>query len=120
MTNEETLSALILMRDNCVNKREYDDPMREIKQRALEAAIKALENQERMQRELKSLDGIADTCDKLDRALHTAVRDSDKTGTDVWCHDCPYDDDVKLEHCRECGVKYYKRKAGIEADKNDE
>ena len=56
MTNEETLSALILMRDNCVNKREYDDPMREIKQRALEAAIKALENQERMQRELKSLE----------------------------------------------------------------
>ena len=54
MTNKETLSALILMRDNCVNKREYDDPMREIKQRALEAAIKAIDNQERMQRELKS------------------------------------------------------------------
>ena len=120
MTNEETLSALILMRDNCVNKREYDDPMREIKQRALEAAIKALENQERMQRELKSLDGIADTCDKLDRALHMAVRDSDKTGTDVWCHDCPYGDNERLDHCCDCGIKYYKREAGIEADKNDE
>ena len=115
MTNEETLSALILMRDNCVNKREYDDPMREIKQRALEAAIKALENQERMQRELKSLDGIADTCDKLDRALHMAVRDSDKRGTDIWCHGCPYEDDVRLEHCWECGVEYYKREAGIDS-----
>ena len=115
MTNEETLSALILMRDNCVNKREYDDPMREIKQRALEAAIKALENQERMQRELKSLDGIADTCDKLDRALHMAVRDSDKSGTDIWCHDCPYEDDVRLEHCWERGVKYYKCKEGIDS-----
>ena len=62
MTNEETLSALILMRDNCVNKREYDDPMREIKQRALEAAIKALENQPKWQQALNNacndIDGL--------------------------------------------------------------
>lgn len=114
MTNKETLSALILMRDNCVNKRKYDDPMREIKQRALEAAIKAIDNQERMQRELKSLGGIAETCDKLENALEMAVRDSDKQGTDIWCHDCPYGDDERLNYCWECGVKYYKRLAGIE------
>ena len=115
MTNEETLSALILMRDNCVNKREYDDPMREIKQCALEAAIKAIENQERMQRELKSLDKIAETCDKLEKALELAVHDSDKQGTDIWCHDCPYGDNERLDNCWECGVDYYKREAGIDS-----
>lgn len=115
MTNEEAKAALNIMRDNCVNKREYDDPMREIKQRALETAIKAIENQESMQRELKSLNGIAETCDKLDRALHMAVRDSDKSGTDIWCHDCPYGDDERLNHCWKCGIKYYKRKAGIDS-----
>ena len=78
-------------------------------------ARKALESQERMQRELKSLDGIAETCDKLEKALELAVHDSDKQGTDIWCHDCPYEDDVKLEHCWECGVKYYKREAGIDS-----
>ena len=108
MTNEETLSVLIMMRDNCVS---------EIKQRALEAAIKALENQERMQRELKSLDGIAETCDKLEKALEMAVHDSDKSGTDIWCHDCPYGDDERLDHCCDCGVEYYKRKAGIDNKK---
>lgn len=53
---------------------------------------------------------------KYEEALEMAVRDSDETGTDVWCHDCPYDDDSKLEHCWECGAEYYKRKAGIEVD----
>ena len=82
---------------------------------ALDMGIAALESQERMHREMKSLYGIADTRDKLEKALELAVRDSDKTGTDVWCHDCPYEDDVKLEHCWECGVEYYKREAGIDS-----
>ena len=61
------------------------------------------------------LDGIAETCDKLEKALEMAVRDSDKSGTDIWCHDCPYGDDERLNHCWECGVEYYKRKAGIDS-----
>ena len=51
---------------------------------------------------------------KYEWALEMAVRDSDKSGTDIWCHDCPYDDDSRLEHCWECGMKYYRRKAGID------
>ena len=80
---------------------------------ALDMGIAALKNQERMQRELKSLDGIADTCDKLERALEMAVHDSDKSGTDIWCHDCPYGDNERLDNCSDCGVEYYKRKARI-------
>lgn len=111
MTNKETLSALILMRDNCVNKREYDDPMREIKKRALEAAIKAIDNQQRMQRELKSLDGIADTCDKLERALQLAC-ERIAAKVDVDCHDieCIRKDG----DCIKCCANHFKRKAGIE------
>lgn len=52
---------------------------------------------------------------KYEWALELAVRDSDKSGTDVWCHDCPYGDDERLNHCWECGVEYYKRKAGIDS-----
>ena len=111
MTNEETLSALILMRDNCVNKREYDDPMREIKQRALEAAIKALDNQERMQRELKSLDGIAETCDKLERALKMTC-EKIATSVDVDCYKIECD---KGGDCIRCAIEYYKRDAGIDS-----
>ena len=96
------------MRDNCVNKREYDDPMREIKKRALEAAIKAIDNQERMQRELKSLDGIAETCDKLEKALELAckqIADSvSKTGY------CPM---WLIDVCGDDYVEYYKRKAEL-------
>ena len=51
---------------------------------------------------------------KYEWALEMAVHDSDKSGTDIWCHDCPYDDDIRLEHCWECGVEHYKRKAGID------
>lgn len=51
---------------------------------------------------------------KYEWALEMAVHDSDKSGTDIWCHDCTYEDDVKLEHCWECGMKYYRRKAGID------
>ena len=106
MTNEEAIEIL-----DAAGKRRNKPELFD----ALDMGIAALKNQERMQRELKSLDGIAETCDKLENALEMAVRDSDKSGTDIWCHDCPYDDDVKLEHCWECGVEYYKRKAGIDS-----
>ena len=104
MTNEEAIEILTAAGKRRAKPELFD---------ALDMGIAALKNQERMQRELKSLDGIAETCDKLERALEMAVRDSDKIGTDIWCHDCPYEDDVRLEHCWECGVEYYKRKAGI-------
>ena len=106
MTNEEAIEILDAAGEGRTQTEFFD---------ALDMGIAALKSQERMQRELKSLDGIADTCDKLEKALELAVRDSDKTGTDVWCHDCPYGDDERLNHCWECGVEYYKRKAGIDS-----
>ena len=106
MTNEEAIEILTAAGKRRAKPELFD---------ALDMGIAALESQERMQRELKSLDGIADTCDKLEKALELAVHDSDKQGTDIWCHDCPYEDDVRLEHCWECGVKYYKCKEGIDS-----
>jgi uncharacterized paraquat-inducible protein A len=64
---------------------------------AFNLAIKALENQP-----------------KYENALELAVRDSDKSGTDVWCEDCGYEEYERLNKCWECGMKYYKRKAGLE------
>ena len=106
MTNEEAIEILAAAGKRRAKPELFD---------ALDMGIAALENQDRMQRELKSLDGIAETRDKLDRALHMAVRDSDKSGTDIWCHDCPYGDDERLNHCWECGVEYYKRQTGIDS-----
>ena len=106
MTNEEAIEILTAAGKRRAKPELFD---------ALDMGIAALKNQERMQRELKSLDGIAETCDKLEKALEMAVHDSDKKGTDIWCHDCPYEDDVRLEHCWECGVKYYKRQVGIDS-----
>lgn len=120
MTNEEAIEELkridtdLLKTADCGNKT-IERMTAGRGRKAMRLAIKAIENQESMQRELKSLNGIAETCDKLDRALHMAVRDSDKSGTDIWCHDCPYGDDERLNHCWKCGIKYYKRKAGIDS-----
>ena len=105
MTNEEAIEILTAAGKRRAKPELFD---------ALDMGIAALKSQERMRRELKSLDGIAETCDKLEKALEMAVRDSDKSGTDIWCHDCPYGDDEGLNHCWECGIKYYKRKAGID------
>ena len=105
MTNEEAIEILDAAGEGSTEKDWYT---------ALDMGIAALKSQERMQRELKSLDGIAETCDKLENALEMAVRDSDKSGTDIWCHDCPYGDNERLDNCWECGVAYYKRLAGIE------
>ena len=69
---------------------------------AFNLAIKALENQS-----------------KYENALELAVRDSDKSGTDVWCEDCGYVEDERLNRCWECGMKYYKRKAGLEVADNE-
>ena len=106
MTNEEAIEIL-----DAAGKRRNKPELFD----ALDMVIAALKSQERMQRELKSLDGIAETCDKLENALEMAVHDSDKQGTDIWCHGaCPHDDDERLDNCWECGVAYYKRLAGIE------
>lgn len=106
MTNEEAIEILTAAGKRRAKPELFD---------ALDMGIAALKNQERMQRELKSLDGIAEMCDKLEKALEMAVRDSDEVGTDIWCHVCPYGDDERLNHCWECGVEYYKRKAGIDS-----
>ncbi len=119
MTNEEAIEELkridtdLLKTADCGNKT-IERMTAGRGRKAMRLAIKALESQERMQRELKSLDGIAETCDKLEKALELAVHDSDKQGTDIWCHDCPYGDNERLDHCSDCGVDYYKRLAGIE------
>ena len=104
MTNEEAIEILTAAGKRRAKPELFD---------ALDMGIAVLKSQERMQRELKSLDGIAETCDKLEWALEMAVHDSDKSGTDIWCHDCPYGDDERLDHCCDCGVEYYKREAGI-------
>lgn len=83
----------------------------------LKELVKLRESQERMQRELKSLDGIAETCDKLEKALELAC---DKISC-LYCvlhdvHPC----EETHEQCVKRKVQYFKRKAGIEADKNDE
>ena len=120
MTNEEAIEELkridtdLLKTADCGNKT-IERMTAGRGRKAMRLAIKALESQERMQRELKSLDGIAETCDKLEKALELAVHDSDKQGTDIWCHDCPYGDNERLDHCWECGVAYYKREAGIDS-----
>ena len=106
MTNEEAIEILTAAGKRRAKPELFD---------ALDMGIAALKSQERMQRELKSLDKIAETCDKLEKALEMAVHDSDKQGTDIWCHDCPYGDDERLNHCWECGIKYYKRRAGIDS-----
>ena len=107
MTNEEAIEILDAAGEGRTQTEFFD---------ALDMGIAALNSQERMQRELKSLDGIAETCDKLGKALELAVHDSDKQGTDIWCHDCPHGDNERLDHCWECGVAYYKRLAGIEVE----
>ena len=106
MTNEEAIEILDAAGEGRTQTEFFD---------ALDMGIAALKSHERMQRELKSLDGIAETCDKLENALEMAVRDSDKSGTDIWCHDCPYGDNERLDNCSDCGVDYYKRKAGMGA-----
>ena len=93
MTNEEAILIIdsLPAKSDVYNWRDVAD--------AFGTAIKALQNAK-----------------KYEKALELAVRDSDKSGTDIWCHDCPYGDNERLDHCWECGMKYYKRKAGIEAE----
>ena len=74
-------------------------------------ARKALENQERMQRELKSLDGIAETCDKLGKALELSCELVPKSD---WCYTKERACDKR--GCTMCMIGYFKRKAGIEVD----
>ena len=78
MTNEEAIEIL-----DAAGKRRNKPELFD----ALDMGIAALKNQERMQRELKSLDKIAETCDKLEKALELACDN----------------------------VEYYKRRAGIDS-----
>lgn len=50
---------------------------------------------------------------KYEKALELSCRDSAKAGLNKLCNDCQYGYDERLYHCWECGVDYYKRKAGM-------
>ena len=91
MTNEEAILIIdsLPAKSDVYNWRDVAD--------AFGTAIKALQNAK-----------------KYEKALELAVHDSDKQGTDIWCHDCPYGDNERLDNCSDCGVDYYKRLAGIE------
>ena len=95
----DTIELLKAMQEKCSNGYKYDDPLRMKKYRALEEAIKSLEDQP-----------------KYEKALELSVRDGDKCGVDIYCDQwpCVYDDSERLEHCCECGIKYYKQQAGLE------
>ena len=108
MTNEEAIEVLAAAGEG----RSEEDW-----HTALDVGIKALENQERMQRELKSLDGIAEMCDKLEKALAMAC---DKISC-LYCvlhdsHPC----EETHEQCVKRKIQYFKKKAGIEVSDNDE
>lgn len=108
MTNDEAIEIL----DSVGEGRTEEDWFA-----ALDMGIAALEKQERMQRELKSLDGIAETCDKMEKALAMAC---DKISC-LYCvlhdyHPC----EETHEQCVKRKIQYFKKKAGIEVSDNDE
>ena len=96
MTNEEAIEKLKELKTVAPNENYTFDCARKL-------AIKALKNQP-----------------KYERALDMAVKDGNKVGVDIYCapaaYDCPYSEDGRLSHCCECGMAYYKHKAGIEDD----
>ena len=103
MTNEEAIEILTAAGKGRTKPELFD---------ALDMGIAALESQERMQRELKSLDGIAETCDKLEKAMELAC---DKISC-LYCvlhdvHPC----EETHEQCVKRKVQYFKRKAGIDS-----
>ena len=102
MTNEEAIEILDAAGEGSTEKDWYT---------ALDMGIAALKSQERMQRELKSLDGIAETCDKLEKALEMAC-EKIAASVDVDCYKIECD---KGGDCIRCAIEYYKRKAGIDS-----
>ena len=83
------------------------------KRNAVQAAIKALENQPRMQCKLESLNGIADKCDKLENALSMLVHDLAVLVKKITLEDTSIDV-MTME-----GVNRYKRTAGINLPKDN-
>ena len=102
MTNEEAIEILTAAGKRRAKPELFD---------ALDMGIAALKNQERMQRELKSLDGIAETCDKLGKALELSCELVPKSD---WCYTKERACDKR--GCTMCMIGYFKRKAGIEVD----
>jgi len=96
MTNEEAIEKLEELKTVAPNENYAFDCARQL-------AIKALKNQP-----------------KYERALDMAVKDGNKVGVDIYCaptaDGCPYSEEGRLSHCCECGMAYYKHKAGIEDD----
>ena len=116
MTNEEAIEELkridtdLLKTADCGNKT-IERMTAGRGRKAMRLAIKALESQERMQRELKSLDGIAETCDKLEKALEMTC-EKIAASVDVDCYKIECD---KGGDCIRCAIEYYKREAGIDS-----
>ena len=101
MTNEEAIEILTAAGKGRTKPELFD---------ALDIGIAALKNQERMQRELKSLDGIAETCDKLEKALEMAIYHIHD------CDNCPLEEcKGYVENCNERIIAYFKRQAGIDS-----
>lgn len=79
----------------------------------LEELVKLRENQLRMKRELKSLDGITEMCDKLEQALELEAQNIDCDHCFVECDGIPDD------NCDKRIAQYFKYKAGIDVEEND-
>ena len=126
MTNDEAIEIL----DSVGEGRTEEDW-----HTALDVGIKALENQERMQREITKnaraeapafrhgevsrasflfintylLDGIAEMCDRLEKALAMACELVPKSD---WCYTKEHVCDKR--GCTMCMIGYFKKKAGID------
>lgn len=83
----------------------------------------------KMSKWIKELIELRENQDKYERALAMAMHDTRTAIQQAndnqlplnidskWCNDhCKYGGKDKEVSCEDCGVKYYKRKAGIEAE----
>ena len=116
MTNEEAKAELIVIRDNCLSSHDYDDQMRGIKKRALTAAIKEIENQQKYEKALEL------ACEQLEKENDEYMADH-KEEVCVLCKwNC---EDGGCSHtgngypCSEKIVEYFKRKDGSEVPDGD-
>ena len=108
MTNEEAIEILTAAGKRRAKPELFD---------ALDMGIAALKSQERMRRELKSLDGIAETCDNLEKALNMIACQIIDFAKERDCAGCPLKGsgiEKWGSSCKQKIVEYYKRRAGIE------
>ena len=90
----ETIELLKAMQEKCLRGGKYDDPLRIDKYKALEEAIKALENQPKYEKALAEMTKYF-RCSKL-KGLYSSEED---------CH--------KYKSCEDCMIKYFKKQVGL-------